>query len=151
MVVKFLQDERKRFVRKANKHVSKFKMPEAREWEFSWAKESSDGKMKKECQSLLNLQKGLAGFTQTDEAKRQRLHGHQACNLTHEEASVKPTKATLRFIEQELTGDKKRDLNSQYAMLADVASDLKSMGMDSIRACWEDVFLDETTKCVDSG
>ena len=72
MVVEFLKDERKRFVRQARKHVSKLTLPQAREWEFDWAQESSNEKLRIECQDLINQQKGFAGFTQTEEAKRQK-------------------------------------------------------------------------------
>ena len=78
MVVEFLKDERKRFVRQARKHVSKLNLPQAREWEFNWAQESSNEHARKECRELLNQQRGFAGFTQTDEAKRQKLYGDQA-------------------------------------------------------------------------
>ena len=101
MVVKFLMDERKRFGRQAKKHVSKLKLPQAREWQFNWAQENSNVQLKKECQDLLNLQRGFAGFTHSDEARRQKLYGDQACNMTHEKAGTPPTTATLAFIKEE--------------------------------------------------
>ena len=54
--------------------------------------------------------------------------------MTLEEALTPPTKATLAFIKEELTDEKQSDLRSQFDMLKEVDSDLKSMGINSINA-----------------
>ena len=85
-VVKFLQDERKNFVSKAGKYVSRVAMPQTREWSFNWFEELAQPELVKECKRLLAFQKKIEGFSPREEIKRFRLFGHSSCNMTLEKA-----------------------------------------------------------------
>ena len=107
----------------------------------------SDPELVKECKDFLAIQKQFEGFSPREELKRLRLFGDSSCNMTLEKAMTKASKQTTAFIQNNLTEDRKKELQHQYKMLAEIESDLRLRGMSSIRHHWQDVFLDETTKC----
>ena len=131
-LTKFLQDERKRFVRKVRKHVSKVHMSQIREWQFGWTVEQRNQAISNECKQMLAYQRSIDGFSPKENLKRFKHFGHSSCNLTLEQAMPRPKGTTKEFIHNHLTEARKRVLESQYSMLSEIDSDLKSQGITSV-------------------